>query len=795
MYNLSVLNDKEFELLGKDILENELGVTFQVFKSGRDKGIDLRHACDVENKIIVQAKHYLNSTFANLKHVLASQELSKISKLSPAPERYILFTSLSLSVSQVDELVELLKPFTTNSNDIYGRDRIFEALKNVPQIEKKYFKLWLSSSNILINILNNGAVGRSEFYREKILSKLKIYVPTRNFDEAISKLKEHKFIVITGDPGVGKTTISYLIICGLLAEGFELLHISDRISEAESLLSQDEERKQVVYFDDFLGSHLAEILSPRNSQSSIVGLIERISHQKNKLLILTTRTTILNQSLGAYEKLSNSGLTSLSKYRVELKQYSRLDRALILYNHLYHSKLFESRPEYFQAFFEKKNYVQIIDHKNYSPRLIEFITNDKNLAIANGQEPMDFIISQFNNPDQVWRGAYENQLADEDRFLLTSLVSLGGYNIPRNILENAFGARIKYEISENGFRLKNDVFNSSVKKLLDGFISASKDLQSSIDAFSLLNPSIADFILSYLQSRPQELFRIFQSAFYVEQFTKILYPDFKRNQLSLGPNELNKFALIFNDVAPKLGIATQKRNKYVELLRLYFSLPSDAMNEELAIEWLNQIGSDRIYSSQSSTMIGILPKVKSMGQLHLVDKNWDKIANDLFDSCGAYWDFEEVKDLFEELGYDLNSYLETTSNLDHLHSAMTSSFASDFRDAPGLSESDVARLARSGHEGNRRSAIVEIEEMAEQQFFDYVVESGFSEYTAALCVDLDVDADSILDKLIENASDEEPVYYAPLESYRHNPIGINKSVSQGSGSISEETEIDRLFEK
>jgi hypothetical protein len=64
MYNLSVLSDKEFEVLCKDILEDELKIRLQVFKKGRDKGIDLRYACDRENKIIVQAKHFIGSKYA-----------------------------------------------------------------------------------------------------------------------------------------------------------------------------------------------------------------------------------------------------------------------------------------------------------------------------------------------------------------------------------------------------------------------------------------------------------------------------------------------------------------------------------------------------------------------------------------------------------------------------------------------------------------------------------------------------------------------------------------------------------
>ena len=40
-YHLEVLNDKEFEDLCKALLDAYYGVDFQIFKAGRDGGIDL----------------------------------------------------------------------------------------------------------------------------------------------------------------------------------------------------------------------------------------------------------------------------------------------------------------------------------------------------------------------------------------------------------------------------------------------------------------------------------------------------------------------------------------------------------------------------------------------------------------------------------------------------------------------------------------------------------------------------------------------------------------------------------
>jgi hypothetical protein len=150
MYNLSVLNDKEFELLCKDILEDQMELPLQLFRKGRDKGVDLRYACDRENRIIVQAKHYIGSKFANLKHVLLYEEKSKIAAFTPTAERYILLTSMSLTTGQVDELLTIMKPYIRDSNDIYGQERITEIIKNNPKIEEKHNKLWLTSTNVLM---------------------------------------------------------------------------------------------------------------------------------------------------------------------------------------------------------------------------------------------------------------------------------------------------------------------------------------------------------------------------------------------------------------------------------------------------------------------------------------------------------------------------------------------------------------------------------------------------------------------------------------------------------------------
>jgi hypothetical protein len=71
------------------------------FKRGPDSGIDLRYCPNKDHSLIVQCKHYAESSFAQLRRVI-KEELEKVKKLDP--ERYIVATSLGLTPNNKDEI-------------------------------------------------------------------------------------------------------------------------------------------------------------------------------------------------------------------------------------------------------------------------------------------------------------------------------------------------------------------------------------------------------------------------------------------------------------------------------------------------------------------------------------------------------------------------------------------------------------------------------------------------------------------------------------------------------------------
>ena len=151
-YDFKTLSPIDFEILVRDLLQEELGVRLESFKSGRDRGIDLRYCPSPDNALIIQCKHYAESSFQILLREIKKHELDKVNKLQP--KRYIFVTSLGLTPDQKDELVKIHTPYIQTPGDIFGKDDLNGLLTKYPKIERHTFKLWISSVPVLEEILH-----------------------------------------------------------------------------------------------------------------------------------------------------------------------------------------------------------------------------------------------------------------------------------------------------------------------------------------------------------------------------------------------------------------------------------------------------------------------------------------------------------------------------------------------------------------------------------------------------------------------------------------------------------------
>ena len=505
-YNFNVLTWGEFEEFTKDLLSEEMGVNFQAFADGADGGVDLRYSTTTNSRtIIVQCKRYksVSGLMANL-----AKERLKLDKMDPAPERYILSVSLDLTEDKINDIVTLFTPYIKSSIDIFTPKQLNSLLNKHSIIEKRYYKLWIASSNVLQAILSSKVSNYTGLIKEKIVDTLQTYSPTPSFKAAMLTLKEHGFIVIAGEPGVGKTTLADIMSYYLLGEGDfnELIALPQDISDALEMMSNDPDKKQIFLFDDFLGSNYLDDKLSRREDGVFRTLIENASRlKKNKALIMTTREYILHQAQQSAEVFKDQGFLD-AKYIVNLSEYDLITKARILYNHLEISDMPEDHLRYL---IDEKVYRGIVKHRNYNPRLIEAVNKQKLWLDCTPETFCDKVIELFNNPWTLYEDIYVNKIDEKARNIMLVMMSIG-----RKVrFDHLHKAVIAFDATIDETQLRR-----SIDVLENTFLKTSKDNSKQI-IVDVLNPTIYDFVTHYYRGYHYSIQKLISSAVYLNQLT------------------------------------------------------------------------------------------------------------------------------------------------------------------------------------------------------------------------------------------------------------------------------------
>lgn len=498
-YDFKALVDKEFESLCADILGAAMNVRFERFKPGRDAGVDAR-CFAAQGEIILQCKHWANSPIKQLIRHLANNERQKVSKLNP--KKYLLAVSNPLSRADKSAIRKALEPFVASDDDIYGKEDLNDLLAKHHGIELRHYKLWLTSSAVLSHIINKPIFDRSNFSIEEAIASVKHYVPTSSHARALQLLEQLHVIIITGEPGIGKTTLAEHLCLAYVTEKFELVRLNGEIKEAEAVF--DPHKRQIFYFDDFLGRNYLQALSGHEG-NQIVSFIQRVNKDTQKRFILTSRSTILNQGKVLIDNFRNKNIDR-NEFELKIAALSVLDRAKILHSHVWHSNL---GPEYVDEIYAEKRYRTVIRHRNYNPRLIEFITDSNRLHACPANYYWMHVQRTLENPADIWENALDAQQDDFGRAIVL-LVALNRRAISQHELSEAY---VRYvSMPQNQAMGGRRDFLLNLRHLTGSLLSRSiVDSNAGNASIKLFNPSIGDFVLRRYASDVPTMRNAFQS--------------------------------------------------------------------------------------------------------------------------------------------------------------------------------------------------------------------------------------------------------------------------------------------
>jgi hypothetical protein len=508
-YNFLVLSPVEFENLCRDLLQEHLNIYLESFSNTQDAGVDFRYA-QADSDVIVQCKRYgdFDDLFNNLK-----REVVKAAALQP--KTYILITSAPVSVEQKNKIIQLFNGIIKLEEHIYNNEDLNNLLGKYPHIEKRHFKLWLTSINILERILHNNIHTQTEFEIENIYEAIKVFVENESYYQSLKILENKRFVVISGNPGVGKTTLSRILVCHFINKGYQEFHkISQSISEAYHVYKRGV--KQVFLFDDFLGGNYLKQGIPTNEESRIIEFIEKVNKSKDKIIVFNAREYILNHAINDYEKLNNP-LFNEGKYMVDLNNFTKEIRAKILYNHIIFSNV---SKEHISSILKNNNYNLAIEHKNFNPRIIEQFFLANHFKTVTPEDCIRRLLKALDNPSELWAPVYKKDLSKLSQILLAELATVGDIIFLDDLKRMVQAFCTKHEAKYNISYIETDI-TEALQQLEGSFLKAYERDENSRIIIGFMNSSVKDFMIHNFSTTPDLVNDLIESAIFYDQLFNV----------------------------------------------------------------------------------------------------------------------------------------------------------------------------------------------------------------------------------------------------------------------------------
>lgn len=512
MLNYANLSDVDFEELAKDVMEQKLGIKLHTFAKGRDGGIDIVDDISQCNHLI-QVKHYYKSNFSNLKSTLI-KEAKNVNNLKP--KQYYIFTSLSLTPKDINLIYGLFREYmkSPHHNIIHLND-IENFLNEHEDIIKRHYKLWLNYSGILDKIKSEDVVIDSDSLKGKIEEHNNMYVKTRVFSEALNILDQHRALLLVGPPGIGKTITSEMIVLKYLSEGYSVRYTTDgeNLSGLKKSLSDNRNKKEIIFLDDCFGQCYFKMKDTQSNE--LLSLLMHVKMNNNKILLLNSRVTILNEAKKNNEELSKEiGNDKIKLKMLDIKDISNVEKARIFYNHLFFNEI---PKEYRKNIKIDSGYLKIILHENFTPRIIEYVTRKNVFKDIKPENYTEFILDKLNNPEEIWKNEFTNRLNQPDRVLLMVLYSLTNTAVPLDFLKRCYSRIISKQASLDS---TIDHFSESTKRLSGSFIiSYAKEDKPMV---GVINPSVNDFLKNYINNNISGKSDLISDAVAVLQLVRLL---------------------------------------------------------------------------------------------------------------------------------------------------------------------------------------------------------------------------------------------------------------------------------
>ena len=337
MYNLHALGWRNFQQLCLTITREILGQTVESYLDTHDAGQDGAFAGtwktesqeDLTGAFVIQCKFTSRSD-----HVIrASALVEEAEKAGRLVERgicesYILMTNAGLTGTGRTEIVNLFKSAGVKYVRILGSNWINSQIQERKELRRLVPRLY--GLGDLSQILDERAYKQAQAILESMGEDLSKVIVTDAYRKAVEAIDEYGFVLLVGEPAVGKTTIASLLAMAALDEwGSSTLKVDDPSKLMEHW--NPDEPSQFFWVDDAFGVTQYDFSLAYQWNRTLPNMRALINGGAR--VVLTSRDYIYSR---ARADLKENAFPMLKESQVviDVKDLTLEEKEQILYNHL-----------------------------------------------------------------------------------------------------------------------------------------------------------------------------------------------------------------------------------------------------------------------------------------------------------------------------------------------------------------------------------------------------------------------------------------------------------------------------
>lgn len=367
MYDLHNLGWNSFQQLCLTITREVLGQTVESFLDSNDGGRDGAFAGQwnptggesLTGRFVIQCK-FTNRTNYVICPSDLSDEVTKVKRLVKRGlcDSYVLMTNAGLSGNHDEDIKELIRNAGVKHITVLGSTWITQQIyenKRLRMLVPRVYGL-----GDLSQILDERAYAQARTILESLREDLEKVVVTDAYRKAVATLDEFGFVLLIGEPAVGKTTIASMLAMAAIDQwNASILKLDDPGKVLERW--NPDEPSQFFWLDDAFGVSQYEAFLV-HTWNHILPQIKTML-RKGAKIVMTSRDYIYNR---ARQELKESAFPLIKERQVviDVHDLSDEEKRQILYNHL---KL-GMQPRAFRS--QVKPYLEsVATHRRFIPEI------------------------------------------------------------------------------------------------------------------------------------------------------------------------------------------------------------------------------------------------------------------------------------------------------------------------------------------------------------------------------------------------------------------------------------------